>query len=203
MTTTQFLRALALALCLPPVAGCATIVEGTDQSVAVSTDPSGASCELLRDGHPIAFVNPTPGSATVTKSAKDVIVKCRKDGHDDEVAPLASKFQGMTLGNVIIGGLIGVGIDAASGAMNHYPESVNIPMTPSAFASVEERDAFYAARRDRIAADVQKAVEKIRAECAMDAAAHCEADVTKLEGDRDAKLREIEARRLRAAVASK
>jgi hypothetical protein len=38
----------------------------------------------------------------------------------------------MTAGNVVFGGLIGLGIDAASGAMNTYDPNVEIIMTPAA-----------------------------------------------------------------------
>jgi hypothetical protein len=36
----------------------------------------------------------------------------------------------MAAGNVVFGGLIGLGVDAASGAMNKYPDVVTVAMTP-------------------------------------------------------------------------
>jgi hypothetical protein len=36
----------------------------------------------------------------------------------------------MTAGNVVFGGIIGLGVDAASGAMNKYPDIVTVAMTP-------------------------------------------------------------------------
>ena len=36
----------------------------------------------------------------------------------------------MTAGNVVFGGVIGLGIDAASGAMNKYQPGVEIAMSP-------------------------------------------------------------------------
>jgi len=36
----------------------------------------------------------------------------------------------MTAGNVVFGGLLGLGIDAASGAMNTYDSGVEVVMTP-------------------------------------------------------------------------
>jgi len=36
----------------------------------------------------------------------------------------------MTAGNVVFGGVIGLGIDAASGAMNKYQPRVEIAMSP-------------------------------------------------------------------------
>jgi hypothetical protein len=35
------------------------------------------------------------------------------------------------VGNIIAGGIIGVGVDAATGAMNEYPKSIEVPMIPA------------------------------------------------------------------------
>ena len=118
-------RRVWLAL-LPLLGGCATIVEGTDQSLTVITDPSGAECELRRDGNIIAVVNPTPGSVAVDKSQHSITVRCRLDGFQEAVGTFDSEFQGMTAGNILFGGLIGIGIDAASGAMHEYDHTVTV-----------------------------------------------------------------------------
>jgi hypothetical protein len=36
----------------------------------------------------------------------------------------------MTAGNLIVGGVIGIGVDAMSGAMNKYPDFISVPMVP-------------------------------------------------------------------------
>lgn len=112
------------------LSACATIVEGTDQTVTIITDPAGAECKLERDGVALAVVNPTPNTVQVDKSRKAITVYCQKDGFEDAAATLSSDFQGMTVGNVIFGGIVGVGVDAASGAMNEYPESITIRLEP-------------------------------------------------------------------------
>ncbi|MET0706620.1 MAG: hypothetical protein ABWY82_07210 [Tardiphaga sp.] len=38
----------------------------------------------------------------------------------------------MSAGNVVFGGMIGLGIDAVSGAMNKYPDLVTVAMIPDA-----------------------------------------------------------------------
>ena len=38
--------------------------------------------------------------------------------------------EAMAAGNVILGGVIGLGVDAATGAMNKYPDVVTVSMTP-------------------------------------------------------------------------
>jgi hypothetical protein len=121
-------RKLATAILglLPAVGGCATIVEGSDQSVTVITDPSGAECELRRQGEVVGIVSPTPGTVTVDKSQHDITVRCSRDGYEDAVATFDSEFQGMTAGNILFGGVIGLGVDAASGAMHEYDDTVTV-----------------------------------------------------------------------------
>ena len=136
-------RRIAAFLAACALGGCSTLVEGDDQTVSVITDPPDARCELIRGGAPAAFVNPTPGSVVLEKSQDDVSVLCRKDGHFDGMATLSSSFQSMTLGNVVFGGIIGLAVDASSGAMHEYGASVTVVLPPKRFAGVEARDAFF------------------------------------------------------------
>jgi hypothetical protein len=112
-----FLRVLPL-LALP---GCATIVHGTSQNLTVTTNPPGASCRLERDGEVLAVVNPTPATVRVNKGRSDITATCTRDGHDPTTHNHRSEFGAATFANVIAGGLIGVAVDAASGANSHYP----------------------------------------------------------------------------------
>lgn len=57
-------------------------------------------------------------------------VNCSKQGFTDGYGTVPSDFEGWTLGNLVIGGPLGVGIDAVTGAINEYPHSYPIPMSP-------------------------------------------------------------------------
>jgi hypothetical protein len=57
-------------------------------------------------------------------------VSCTAQCYSPGVSTLASHTEVMTAGNVVFGGLIGLGIDAASEAMNTYDSNVEIIMTP-------------------------------------------------------------------------
>ncbi len=106
--------------------GCATIVEGRSQTVTLLTEPDGAACHLNRDGEIIGVVNPTPGTVTVSKSAQNIDVRCELAGHQEGFVVIDSRFQGMTAGNILFGGVIGLGVDAASGAMHHSPDQITV-----------------------------------------------------------------------------
>ena len=72
----------------------------------------------------------SPGTVTVQRSKNDIQIHCTKEGYQDAAAVIPSTFEGWTLGNVLIGGIIGFGVDAATGAMNDYPNAFQVPMTP-------------------------------------------------------------------------
>jgi hypothetical protein len=66
----------------------------------------------------------------VDKSTKDITVTCNKPGFQTASLNLESDPSLGLFGNAIIGGLIGVGIDYATGAANKYPDSALVPLAP-------------------------------------------------------------------------
>ena len=81
----------------------------------------------------------TPGTIVLPKSKHDVAVSCGKQCYTTGVGVLASETEIMTAGNVVFGGVIGLGIDAASGAMNKYQPGVEIAMSPIPNAGLRKR----------------------------------------------------------------
>ena len=121
----QRFAVLALVALLP---ACATVVEGTSDTVTLSTTPAGATCTVDRDGERVGAVSATPASLRLSKSRHDLNVTCTKEGYQPATATASSRFTGATLGNVLVGGVIGVVVDAASGANNRYPSDVRIDL---------------------------------------------------------------------------
>ena len=121
---------VAIAALGAALSGCASIVEGTTQSIAVTTPPTdGAKC-VLTSSEGTYYVT-TPGNVTVHKTKNDLDVNCKKDGFRDAHTTIPSHFNGATAGNIIAGGVIGLGIDAATGANYNYPTEFAITMTPA------------------------------------------------------------------------
>ena len=187
-------------LLIPMLQGCSTIVEGSDQTVSVITEPAGASCELMREGQAIGFVNPTPGSIGLEKSSDNVAVRCRKEGHFDGGGVLASGFQDMTFGNILFGGLIGVAVDAASGAMHEYPPSVTVVLTPKRFSDTGEREAFFDRQAKRIESEAATAIVEARTICSTQSDRDCDKLVKAIEAERDARLEELEAQKTETSM---
>jgi uncharacterized protein YceK len=112
------------------LSGCATIMEGTTQSVTVATTPPGAHCTIDREGGRIGEIATTPGSLQLNKSGKDLSITCVKAGYQTATIAQSPDFSGTTFGNIIIGGGIGAIADAASGANYKYPTQVNVALAP-------------------------------------------------------------------------
>lgn len=119
------LLALLVVVLLP---GCASIIEGRSQQIAINTNPAGASCDLTRKGLNIGHVSPTPGSTLIQKTKDDMIITCDKEGYQQATYMNKSGTAGATWGNIVLGGLIGWGIDSAAGADNKYDSPVNITL---------------------------------------------------------------------------
>lgn len=177
--------------------GCATVVSGTTQSIAINTDPQGADCQFMRKGVLVGRINPTPGTFQVSKDYENVAVLCRKDDFDDTAGVIGSEFQAMTLGNILLGGIIGVVVDAASGAMMKYAESVTFTLIPKLFESEGARDTFFGDMRSTFVSEYAEVVVRIKTKCTPE---NCENELKAAEAGRDSRLAEIEKRRLLAKV---
>jgi len=128
----QSIRTVAICGAAVALVGCASIVSGTNQVVSVETlSPvgrvDGASCRLQNDKG-VYYVT-TPGTVTVNRAYGDMSVKCEKSGLPTGVATIKSSTKAMMAGNIIFGGIIGAGVDAASGAAYDYPAVFQIMMS--------------------------------------------------------------------------
>jgi hypothetical protein len=75
------------------------------------------------------------------KRNADITVSINKPGYEPQVIPLTKEVAGSGAagfaGNVLVGGLVGMGVDAATGAaLDHKPNPVTVTLQPSRPASV-------------------------------------------------------------------
>lgn len=93
------------------MAGCATVIHGTRQDVGISSTPTGASITIdnLQSGT-------TPIFAKLRRKENHV-VRITLPGYQSMDLTLTSSVSGWVWGNVAIGGLIGLAVDAISGGM--------------------------------------------------------------------------------------
>jgi len=112
-------------------AGCASIVSGHNQSISVvstnqGVDLIGAHCSLVNDKG--TWYATTPGSVTVRRSFTDLAVDCAADTAPRGRVAVKSTTKGMVAGNLLFGGVIGVGVDTVSGAAYDYPAVITVRM---------------------------------------------------------------------------
>jgi len=111
--------------------GCASVVNGHNQSLSVVTkskgdDVKGANCSLTNDKG-VWYVT-TPGSVSVHRSYGDLTVSCKLAGLPDGAVAVKSSTTAAVFGNILIGGGIGAGIDVATGAAYNYPNAIPVDM---------------------------------------------------------------------------
>ena len=133
MNSVPKLLFVAAMLCL---GGCATVIKGSSQDILIDSDPQGASCELTRSGVILGQVNPTPAKFKVSRDKDALSVACNKAGYGTGRTTVESKFNGATFGNILLGGVIGVVVDASSGANYTYPEQIMVVLPPEGDAAM-------------------------------------------------------------------
>lgn len=121
--------AILLAVVAALSSGCASIVNGQNQSVSVDTryqgnQVSGANCQLSNNKG--TWYVTSPGTTTVQRSYEDIAVKCEKEGTPSGMVTAKSSTKAMAFGNILFGGIIGAGIDVANGAAFDYPNMITV-----------------------------------------------------------------------------
>jgi hypothetical protein len=145
--TMSFLKHVSLARSIPAIVlgaamllgsaaftGCATITRGTTEQLTVVSDPSGASVRLSN-----GFTGITPATFTLPRKG-NVIVTVSKEGYDSIDVPVSASLSGAGtagfVGNALIGGIIGGGVDIATGAtLSHTPNPVSVTLRRKPIAS--------------------------------------------------------------------
>ena len=109
--------------------GCATVTRGTKDVLIVETEPPGATVTCSN-----GMTGTTPTSFKLPRK-DDIQLTIEKPGYETVTVDVRSGVStggsvGMA-GNVLLGGLVGAGIDAATGAMNSLkPNPVQVNLVP-------------------------------------------------------------------------
>ena len=130
----EYCKLFSVHLLLFLITGCATIIHGTTQDISVVTDPSGA--DLLVDGRE-RYKSP---AKIILSRKNDHFIEITMDGYQKETVTIKSVLSGAVAGNIIAGGLIGWGIDAASGGQYRLvPDHIDVRLRPLMNLSIEEK----------------------------------------------------------------
>ena len=129
----MIIRLLLAAALAAPCAGCASVTRGTTENISISSTPAGATAELSGLDNPTACVTPC---VVVAKRSADITVTISKEGYAPQIIPLTKEVPGAGAagfaGNLLLGGLVGMGVDAATGAaQDHKPNPVIVTLQPA------------------------------------------------------------------------
>ena len=108
--------AVGLAVTAVTMAGCATMTRGTKDVWEVTSEPPGARVETT-NGMSCAA---TPCGLKMSRKS-EFTATVSKPGYKDATISVTNKVAGAggaaMAGNVLLGGIIGAGVDASTGAM--------------------------------------------------------------------------------------
>jgi hypothetical protein len=96
--------------------GCASIINGTTQTIAVDSTPQGANVELHCMSGTVTGGR-TPTSVSVKRKETSCAVTFSKEGFHPATVRLERELSGWYFGNILVGGVVGFIVDAADGAM--------------------------------------------------------------------------------------
>jgi len=114
------------ALATLSLTSCATIFTGTKDNISFKTNVDGAKVSI----NGIEKCT-TPCTIPVKRSLGATTGELSKDGYAGKTFKLDKKFNAVTLLNILLGGLVGGGIDCATGAaMKYDTKDYNIELKP-------------------------------------------------------------------------
>jgi len=116
------------------VGGCASVTRGTTENISIASTPSGAQATISGLEVPTACITPC---AIVAKRNADIAVTFEKEGYQPQVVQLTTEIPATGAagfaGNILAGGLVGMGVDAVTGAAtDHKPNPVMVTLEPIA-----------------------------------------------------------------------
>lgn len=113
------------------LSSCATITRGVHEKLKVQSDPPGATVTLSTGETGV-----TPATFVEKRRRDSFTVTVSKPGYVSETVTVQSKAGGTggtaMAGNLLVGGAIGMGVDAGTGAYDSlYPNPVSVKLAPA------------------------------------------------------------------------
>ena len=106
------------------LSACATITRGTTDQIQIVSEPPGVQVHTS-----MGYACVTPCTVTVQFRKDEFTVVFEQPGHETVTIPVITKLNGgggaAFAGNILLGGIVGMGADAATGAaLDHIPNPV-------------------------------------------------------------------------------
>lgn len=141
MRKTLYLAMACLSLVM--FSSCATLFTGTKDVIYFNSNPQGA--KVFIDG--IEVCRATPCQVSVKRTLGTKLAEIKLDDYQAKIVKLDKEFNAVTLLNILLGGLIGLGVDCATGSLMKYDPK---------FYNIEIEEALKGAKAQTIEIDTQK-----------------------------------------------
>lgn len=123
-------RIAGLLLATSSLAACATVTRGSDDAWVVNSNPQGATV-TTSNGH---FCAATPCAIKMSRKS-EFTAELKKPGYKTATVSVTHRTAGSgaagVAGNVLVGGVIGLGVDMVTGASQDLvPNPVTVDLEP-------------------------------------------------------------------------
>lgn len=134
----KFLAPMLAFLAVAFMVGCASIIHGTRQEIGFSSQPTGAKVTVGGRSYGI-----TPVIVDL-KRKNTHIVRIEMEGYRPYETTITRKVSAWIVGNILVGGLIGLAVDAIDGAMYWLkPEQVEAILDRQDMGSLYKENTLY------------------------------------------------------------
>jgi PEGA domain len=121
----------ALVVSASTLAACSTVTRGTTSQIQIVSEPAGASVRTSMN-HSCT----TPCTLTVNRKDEFAVI-ISLAGYKEQTVEVKTRLAGAGVagfaGNVIIGGVVGMGVDAVTGStLEHFPNPLEIKLEKEA-----------------------------------------------------------------------
>jgi hypothetical protein len=125
------MRIVVVLLACLAMAGCASATRGWTEQISIASSPSGVLATVSGSENNTCV---TPCAIQVNRNS-DLQVSFELAGYEPETVVLTKEIANTGVagfaGNILLGGIIGMGVDAVSGApLDHKPNPVMVTMRP-------------------------------------------------------------------------
>jgi len=127
----KLVQAAALSAVALTLAGCASAIDGTTQTISIATAPAdGAACTASNSRG--SWDVTSPGAVVIKKSESVLTIRCRKDGYKDGTYYASGHMTTAGTIGVMLPyvGVLSAAADASSGAILTYPDSYIVTLKP-------------------------------------------------------------------------
>ena len=105
--------------------GCASITKGTSDVVNVEIANCGETVDCTASNKKGSWGFKAPGSVRIKKSDDALRITC-EDGDGTVTRSVMPQRDAMIWGNVLVGGIIGAGVDSNTDANQELPDSITL-----------------------------------------------------------------------------